>query len=138
MPKMTQSAEFCATESARPSVNTAEIDCIVSCSFCFDTLSARTPAGIESSKSGPNCMKIVTPTSAGRSVRSWMYAGSVKFCIHVPICDKASPTKMMRKERYDQAAFALPGSRPCSGGFGSVWSKAVRLSDCSERIGTSF
>jgi hypothetical protein len=37
----------------------------------------------------------------------------VKFCIHVPICDNARPTKMMRNERYDHAAFALPGSRPC-------------------------
>src|SRR6056297_2989220 len=30
--------------------------------------------------------------------------------------DSASPTKMIRKPRYDSAARAVPGRRPCSGG----------------------
>jgi len=44
----------------------------------------------------------------------------VKFCIQVPICDSARPMKMMRNDRYENAAFALPGSRPWAGGAGSV------------------
>ena len=99
-----------ATIHAITSVNSAELICIVSCSFCFDTRSASTPPGIDSRSSGPSCMKIIAPTSAGRPVRSSTYAGSVKFCIHVPMFDSARPMKMMRNERYDSAARAVPGS----------------------------
>jgi len=51
------------------------------------------------------------PTRAADSVRSSMYAGSVKFCIHVPTNDSAMPTKTMRKSRYASAALIVPGAR---------------------------
>jgi hypothetical protein len=39
-----------------------------------------------------------------------MYAGSVKFCIHVPTNDSAMPVNTMRKSRYASAALIVPGA----------------------------
>src|SRR3954452_24934752 len=44
-----------------------------------------------------------------------MYAGSTTFCIHVPMFDANEPMNMIRKSRYDIAALALPGRKPCCG-----------------------
>jgi hypothetical protein len=40
----------------------------------------------------------------------------VKFCIHVPMFDRARPKKMIRNLWYDNAARAVPGWWPCGGG----------------------
>ncbi len=109
------SAVSANTNQASATVRTTDADCIVSCSFCLDTRSARTPPGIERISSGPSCMNTMRPTSAGRPVRTSMYAGSVKFCIHVPMFDSARPMKMMRNPRYENAARAVPGVWPWSG-----------------------
>ncbi len=66
------SAVSAKTNQASATVRTTDALCIVSCSFCFDTRSARTPPGIDSISSGPSCMNTIRPTSAGRPVRSSM------------------------------------------------------------------
>ena len=70
--KIVQSAVSAATKEAIAIVSTTEAVCIVSCNFCFDTRSASTPPGIDSTRSGPSCMNTIRPTRAGRPVRSSM------------------------------------------------------------------
>ena len=58
-------------------------------------------------------MNTSRPTSAADSVRSSTYAGSVKFCIHVPMFEANNPSQIHRKSRYDNAARAVPGRCRC-------------------------
>ena len=44
-------------------------------------------------------MNTSSPTSAAEPVRNSMYAGNVKFCIHVPMFDRNSPNQMSRNSR---------------------------------------
>jgi hypothetical protein len=70
--KIVQSALSLATKTAMAMVSNTEHVCMVSCSFCFETRSARTPPGIDSTSSGPSWANTIRPTSAGRPVRSSM------------------------------------------------------------------
>src|SRR4051794_1444449 len=49
-----------------------------------------------------------------------MYAGSTTFCIHVPMLEANEPMNIVRKSRYDIAALALPGRKPCCGSPAAV------------------
>src|SRR3954447_16479083 len=49
-----------------------------------------------------------------------MYAGSTTLCIHVPMLEANEPMNIVRKSRYDIAALALPGRKPCCGSPAAV------------------
>ena len=73
-----------------------------------------TPAGIDSSSSGPSCANTSNPTTDALPVRSYTYAGSTTFCIQVPMLLANEPAHMRRKSGYASAARALPGRKPWS------------------------
>ena len=88
-----------ATRAARTTLKTSCTDCITTRNGRRGNRSASTPAGIDSSSSGPSCVNTSSPTSAADPVRCSMYAGSVKFCIHVPMLEANSPSQISRKSR---------------------------------------
>ncbi len=98
-----------ATRIARPTLSTIWLACIVTRNGTRGTLSASTPAGIDSSRSGPSWVNTSRPTRLAEPVRCSMCAGSVKFCIHVPTLEANSPSQTSRNPRYDSAARADPG-----------------------------
>ena len=55
---------------------------------------------------------------AADSVRSSMYAGSVKFCIHVPMFEANRPSQIQRKSRYDERGPGGPRAVPVREGVG--------------------
>ena len=109
-PYSAHSGLFVATSAASATVTTIWTTCMTIRKRIRLKRSASKPPTSDNNSIGLSCTKISSPTRAADSVRSSMYAGSVKFCIHVPTNDSAMPTNTMRKSRYTSAALIVPGA----------------------------
>ena len=94
--KIVHSAASLKTRTASTIDITSITACMAITSRVRSKRSARMPDGIESSSSGPSWAKIRSPTSVADPVLPSTYAGSVKFCIQVPMLDSDIPMNRIR------------------------------------------
>ena len=81
-------------------MRTTDADCIVSCNFVLGHPVGEDAAGDREQQQRSELREHHQADERRRDpVRTSMYAGSVKFCIHVPMFDSARPMKMMRNPR---------------------------------------